>query len=197
MEIAIHRVNTIEKLRSIPSQYGAEIDLRAHGSQLYLHHDAFSQGDLFEDYLNEYQHGLLILNIKESGIEDEVLRLVRSKGLRNFFLLDVEFPYLFRAAQAGERAIAARYSETEPLEAVDPFKEMIDWVWVDTMTQLPFKKNLKDRWPQLKTCLVCPERWGRPNDIIPYRKQMRNLKISLDAVMTSLDYLSAWEQPLD
>ena len=31
----------------------------------------------FEDYLAEYNKGTIVLNIKEAGIENEVLRLVR------------------------------------------------------------------------------------------------------------------------
>ena len=42
-----------------------------------------------EDYLDEYRHGTLILNIKEAGIEDEVLSLVRQRPqIKSYFLLD-------------------------------------------------------------------------------------------------------------
>ena len=36
MEIIIHRVNSIEKLKLIPMEYGTEIDIRAYGSELIL-----------------------------------------------------------------------------------------------------------------------------------------------------------------
>ena len=49
----------------------------------------------FIDYIENYKHGTLVLNIKESGIEDEVLKIVKSKSIKSYFLLDVEMPYLY------------------------------------------------------------------------------------------------------
>ena len=43
-----------------------------------------------------------------------------------------------------------------------------------------------------KSCLVCPERWGRPNQINNYKKKMKLLNFSPDAVMTSLKYSKKW-----
>ena len=70
MEFIIHRVNLIEELRKTPQEYGCEIDIRTNGSKLILNHDPFNKGDDFIDYLDEYKNGTLVLNIKESGIED-------------------------------------------------------------------------------------------------------------------------------
>jgi len=36
--------------------------------------------------------------------------------------LDVEFPYLYRASRLGERAIAVRFSEDEPIELIYKYK---------------------------------------------------------------------------
>ena len=83
----------------------------------------------------------LFLNIKESGTEDTVLEEVRSRGIKSYFLLDVEFPYLYNATEKGERNIAVRFSEKEPIENVLIFKDQLDWVWIDTITQLPVNKS--------------------------------------------------------
>ena len=79
MEIIIHRVNTIKKLKSISNNFGTEIDIRSSSSKLILSHDPFAKGDSLENYLSEYKKkkGTLILNIKESGIEQNVLKLVK------------------------------------------------------------------------------------------------------------------------
>ena len=45
---------------------------------------------------------------------------------------------------------------------------------------------------RFRTCLVCPERWGRPKDIPEYRQMMANVGFEPDAVMTSLDTVEAW-----
>ena len=67
VEIIVHRVNTVNQLMATERQYGAEIDIRVRGSDLILAHDPFEEGEYLIDYLDSYQHGTLILNIKESG----------------------------------------------------------------------------------------------------------------------------------
>lgn len=192
-ELIIHRVNEISKLKSIPFEYGCEIDIRTNGSNLILNHNPYLSGDSLIDFLDNYQHGTLVLNIKESGIESDVLSHVRERNINSFFLLDVEFPYLYRASRDGERSIAIRYSEDEPIESVNKYKNKVDWVWIDTNTKLPLDTQTIVQLKGFKTCLVCPERWGRPNDIILYRKQMQLYNFELNAVMTSLNCAKYWE----
>ena len=195
MEIIIHRVNTIDELRAIPKKYGTEIDIRAFGSNLILNHEAFQTGERFEDYLAEYTHGTLILNIKEAGIEDEVLRQVRlHHQIKSYFLLDVEFPYLYRASRNGESSIAVRFSEDESIETVVKYVDMVDWIWIDTNTKLPLDENNIPALNKFKKCLVCPERWGRPLDIEKYKKTMHDLNFHVDAVMTGIKYAKIWTE---
>ena len=47
MEIIIHRVNSIKKLRKIPNNFGVEIDLRVYQSKIILNHEPFKSGDTF------------------------------------------------------------------------------------------------------------------------------------------------------
>ena len=95
MEIIVHRINTVRELNKIPPKYGIEIDVRTSGSKIILNHEPFVKGEKFEDYIENYKHGTLILNIKESGIEDDILQIVKSATIKSFFLLDVEMPYIF------------------------------------------------------------------------------------------------------
>ena len=192
MKIVIHRVNTVAELRTIPPEFGAEIDLRADGSRLILNHEPRPEGERFEDFLAEYRHGLLVLNIKEAGIEDEVLRLVRARGVPEFFLLDVEFPYIYRATRRGERAIALRYSEEESIMTVRHYAGRADWVWIDTFTRLPLDPTVIEALASFHTCLVCPERWGRPQDIPRYREAMAGLGFAPGAMMTALSCVPLW-----
>lgn len=195
MEIVIHRVNKVQSLKEIPKKYGCEIDIRAQGSKLILHHDPYAKGDFLDDYLDVYQHGLLVLNIKEAGIESDVLKAVRSRGIDRHFLLDVEFPYIYRASRDGERAIAIRYSEDEHIELVQKYASMVDWVWIDTNTMLPLNPEIVHQLKGINTCLVCPERWGRPDDILAYRLKMKDLDFMPIAVMTHIDLVHKWEEP--
>ena len=77
MEIILHRINKIKDLKTVNPLFGVEIDIRTYGKDLILSHDPFKKGDKLEDYLGEYKHGTLILNIKESGIENNVLSLIQ------------------------------------------------------------------------------------------------------------------------
>jgi hypothetical protein len=196
MEIVAHRINLIKELNSVPIKYGCEIDIRSKGSNLILNHEPYTSGDFLVDYLDNYKHGLLVLNIKEAGIENDVLKFVRERDITSFFLLDVEFPYLYRASRQGERAIAVRFSEDEPIELVHNYNELVDWVWIDTNTKLPISEENLKVFYLMKTCIVCPERWGRPDEIITYRKSMKKMGFKPDAVMTNLKYTQLWEQDI-
>jgi hypothetical protein len=196
VEIVIHRVNSLDMLNRLPPSFGAEIDIRAYRSELILNHEPFKPGCLFEDFLDQYQHGLLILNIKEAGIESAVLSLVSKYQIPDFFLLDVEFPYIYRASREGNRHIAIRYSEDEPIENSLKYSGKVDWVWIDTNSQLPLSSEICNHLSPFRTCLVCPERWARPQDIVPYRRRMADLAFEPNAVMTSLEYVPHWTRSI-
>jgi hypothetical protein len=190
MEIIIHKVNTLKALKSINTKFGSEIDIRAWGSELVLNHEPFQNGERLVDYLDEYHHGTLVLNIKEAGIEDCVLEMVRERShIKSFFLLDVEFPYLYRASRHGERNLAVRFSEDESINTVKKYVDKVDWVWIDTNTRLPIKSENKEILDNFKKCLVCPSRWNRPQDIKIYK---RRLKQFLTAVMTEEKHAKIW-----
>ena len=85
MEIIAHRINKLSQLKVLPKKYGSEIDLRSFGSNIILNHDPYKTGDKLEDYLSNYNHGTLIFNIKESGLEFEVIKLAKKYKIKNFF----------------------------------------------------------------------------------------------------------------
>ena len=193
MEFIIHRVNLIEDLKKIPSDFGCEIDIRTDGSKLILSHDPFKKGDNLNDYLDEYKNGTLVLNIKESGIEDMVLGEIRKRDIRSYFLLDVEFPYLFSAIKKGERNISIRFSEKEPIENLIEFQSKVDWVWIDTITSVPVNHKNKSILELFKSCLVCPSRWGQGKDIHKVRNYLRSIEFKPDKIMTDFKHLNKWK----
>jgi hypothetical protein len=193
MEIIIHRVNKIKDLKKISHNFGVEIDIRANGSNLILNHEPFNTGDKLKDYLENYKHKTLVLNLKEAGIEKEVLRLVKKYSIKSYFLLDVEMPYMYAATKNGQKNIAVRYSEYENIFLAKYFVKKLNWIWIDTATKLPLNKNNIKILSKFKSCLVCPERWGRACDIIKYKKKLAKLKYFPTAVMTSLKCVKYWE----
>ena len=193
MEFIIHRVNLIEDLKKTPKEYGCEIDIRTNGSKLILNHDPFDTGDDFIDYLDEYKNGTLVLNIKESGIEDTVLKEVRLRGIKSYFLLDVEFPYLYNATKKGERNIAIRFSEKEPIENFKLFNDKLDWVWIDTINKFPVNIQNKNILKNHKTCMVCPSRWGRSKDIQLFKNLFIERDFFPNSILTKQKLINKWK----
>ena len=192
----IHRVNRAEELGKIPVEYGVEIDVRNHGEKLVLNHEPFEEGESFEEYCKNYRHAFMIINIKTEGIEESISEVISRYGIKDYFWLDLTFPSIVKLAGKGEKNIAVRFSEYEPIESCLALRGMVDWVWVDTFTKLPLDKvsykRLRDAG--FRICLVCPERWGRPEDIPKYIEYLRSNKIEIDAVMTSAKYAGAWNE---
>lgn len=192
MEIIAHRINQVRQLKNLSSSFGAEIDIRSFQSSLILNHEPYKSGDKLDNFLENYKHKTLVLNIKEAGIENDVLELVRSYSIKSFFLLDVEFPYIFYALKNNIKNIAIRYSEFEDMNTPKKFINKLDWIWIDTINKLPINQKNLETIKKFKSCLVCPERWHRPGDIIKYKNKLQKLNYKLDAVMTNLECVKYW-----
>ena len=52
--------------------------------------------------------------------------------------------------------------QTNKMKTVNKFTNKLDWVWVDTFNELPISKANLETIKKFKCCLVCPERWNRP-----------------------------------
>lgn len=184
MQYIAHRINTIAQLQQVPPEYGVELDLRDRGERLILQHDPFADGEDFERYLEHYRHGPIILNVKSERIEHRVLEAVQAAGISSYFFLDCSFPMIRTLIRSGERRIAVRFSEYEPVESALALAGHVEWVWVDCFTRQP----LDDRTygllrPHFKLCAVSPELQGRDvATIADYRRQLANYPV--DAVCT-------------
>ena len=51
MIIIKHRVNSIKALANTSKSFGVEIDLRSNNKNIYLHHDPYKKGELFEKWI--------------------------------------------------------------------------------------------------------------------------------------------------
>ena len=192
MKIIIHRVNTINLLNNIPKKFGVEIDIRFFNNKLVLAHNPSQDGVTLNEYLKKYNHSFLIANIKEAGIESLVLKEIKKKKIKDFFLLDVEFPFIYKSAKNNFKNIALRFSEVESIETVKKYEKKIDYVWIDTFTKLPINKNNIRVLNKFHKCLVSPDRWGRPTDIPKYINYLKREKIKINSVMTAFKYANQW-----
>ncbi len=190
-----HRINTLQELRKLPTKYGVELDLRDRGADLILQHDPFIGGEMFEDYLKEYQHGTMILNIKSERIEYRALELLKKYDINDYFFLDSSFPMIYLLSNQGENKCAVRFSELEGLDTILSMEKKVDWVWVDCFTKLPIDKSsyqiLKNAG--FKLCLVSPELQGREEDIESYNGQLAQQGIIFDAICTKHHNVSRWK----
>lgn len=193
MRLIAHRRNTIEQLIATPYEYGVEVDIRSEQGRLIIHHDPFASGEDFEEWLKQYQHATLILNVKEEGLEARLIELMQRYQITDYFFLDQSFPFLMKWSQLGERRCAARVSEFESINTALSLAGKIDWVWVDCFTRFPLSgedaRHLQNAG--FKLCLVSPELQGRSaeTEIPALADLLQQRSIHPEAICTKLPEL--------
>jgi hypothetical protein len=187
MLVIEHRINTIEKLLRVPSSNGIEIDLRTYCDKVVLHHDPFQKGESFEDWLKLWRGQFLVLNVKEEGIEDEILKIMGKYQISDYFFLDQSFPFLQKTVNNGNKNAAVRVSDIESIETV--LKTNCEWIWIDCFkgdwSFLPdVIKSLNGY--ERKTCLVSPElvRQNIDNEISELLDIIKKNELRFNAVCT-------------
>jgi hypothetical protein len=195
MIVVAHRRNTRAELLATPTALGVEVDIRSQGSRLIVAHDPFVDGEDFRTWVTEYRHALLILNVKEEGLEDALLEIMREHSIAQFFFLDQSFPFLLKTARNGEKRCAVRISEYESVDTALALAGLTDWVWVDCFTRFPLTAvdNARLQRAGLKLCLVSPELQGRHDlvEIAGLRRMLEALGIRATAVCTK--YPERWQ----
>jgi hypothetical protein len=188
MKLISHRRNTIPELLSTNRKYGVEVDIRTNGGKLIIHHDPFTNGVAFEDWLQVFEHGTLILNVKEEGLEPSLIELINKKGIDDYFFLDQSFPFLVKCSMAGEHKCAVRVSEFESMETALNLSGRVDWIWLDCFTKFPIDGVQASQLKRagFKLCLVSPELQGRdPTTQIPgLSALLEEQNIKPDAICT-------------
>lgn len=197
MQFIAHRINTVSELDALPREFGVELDLRDHGDRLILQHDPFCDGDDFEDYIKNYQHGLMILNIKSERIEWRVLELIKRYSISDYFFLDSSFPMIRQLVAHGDSRVALRYSEYEKLDTILGMAGQVDWVWIDSFESLSLttQEYQQLRSAGFKLCLVSPELQLR-DDIEETAKTLKEREIVMDAICTKSYHISRWTSVL-
>jgi hypothetical protein len=195
MKIFSHRVNSISALKNTDPMYGVEIDLRTSNGALILSHDPFVEGDLFSEWLKYWRGQALILNVKEDGLEDVILKQLNTYRISDFFFLDQSYPAIRRTINLGLTKVATRVSDYEDLETA--LKSGSDWVWLDSFSG--DWEYLKEGVPTLvkngqKTCLVSPElqRANSSIELTLLQKMILDDNLMITSVCTKL--LEEWKK---
>jgi len=195
--VCAHRVNDPSALADVPTRFGVEIDLRSDGDRLILEHDPFLSGPGFDDWLREYSHSFIVVNIKEEGLEERIIDSLVAAGVDSWAFLDQSLPFLVRGLRLGRVQTMVRISEYESEETAFALPVRPEWVWVDSFT---------GRWPSsatlnllhdhgFKLMVVSPELQGRSlNDEMDKITELFELAgLKLDGVCTKQPLV--WEKP--
>ena len=67
-----------------------------------------------------------------------------SKNVENFFLLDVEFPYIYQNSSTKTDFLSTRFSKYESIESVENLINKVSWLWVDTYDNFRIDSNSAD-----------------------------------------------------
>ena len=195
MEYIAHRINTVEELRKLPTEYGVELDLRDDlNGRIYISHNPFEAGEDFEDYCKEYHHGTMILNIKSERIEHEVLKLMEQYQIKNYFFLDSSFPMIKLLTDMGVKQVALRFSELEGLDTIRNMAGRAEWVWVYCFTKVPIEQASFQELKALgyKLCFVSPELEAQEEKLPLYKQYIKEQGIVFDAVCTKSYHIKDW-----
>ena len=187
MLIIHHRRNTKKLLNETKLNFGLEIDIRSNKKDLILCHDPFIDGPILDEWLKDYKHKFLVLNIKEEGLEEKIFFLMNKYSINDFFILDQSFPFLIKTINRGESRVSVRISEYESINTVLNLVGKVDWVWVDYFKKFPLNKSQYELLKKegFRICIVSPELQGFPVDeLLMLKNNLYNSNILADAVCT-------------
>lgn len=196
MEFIAHRINTVKELRELSTEYGVELDLRDDlNGRIYIQHNPFEPGEDFEEYLKEYHHGTMILNVKSERIELKILELLPKYDVKSYFFLDSSFPMIKLLSDKGEYNIALRFSELEGLDTIRNMAGKAKWVWVDCFTKLPinYDNYLELKALGYKLCMVSPELETQPEKLEEYKECLSKEGVVMDAICTKSYNIEKWQ----
>ena len=186
MIIIKHRVNTSKELKKVDKNFGVEIDLRSNRNNIYLHHDPFKKGESFLRWLNNFNHKIIVLNVKEEGLEKSILKILKKKKIHNFFFHDQSFSTMLKNMK--KTKVSIRYSEFEDIKKKNKLFTHIKWLWIDNFSEIKINKQfysfLKANY--VRICIVSPElvKKNRSNQIKKILSYLKKNKFKIDAVCT-------------
>ena len=188
MIIIKHRINTSKQLKKVNINFGVEIDLRSNNKDIYLSHDPFKKGELFSNWIKHFNHKLIVLHVKEEGLEQKILKILKKNKVTNFFFHDQTFSSLLKNMK--KTKVSIRYSEFEELKKIKILFNSIKWLWIDNFSEIKISKGfyffLKKN--NVKICIVSPElvKKNRSNEIKKINSYLKKNRFEIDAVCTKL-----------
>tara|TARA_B110000037_G_scaffold220829_1_gene289876 strand:+ start:7742 stop:8329 length:588 start_codon:yes stop_codon:yes gene_type:complete len=186
-----HRINRINQIKNTSTNYGVEIDLRSDLKTIYLHHEPYKKGVKFTQWIKEYNHKILVLNVKEEGLENKIIKVLKKNKISNFFFHDQTFSTLLK--NRNKTKVSIRYSEFEDLKNEVYLFKKIKWIWIDHFSKFPMNKKSYNIFKKnnVKICVVSPElvNINLKKKIKYFKEYLKKNKFKIDAVCTKFPEL--------
>ena len=117
MLIIKHRQNFNLKQVNKKIISGVEIDIRIFNGEIVLQHDPFKSGENFQNWIKKYNLNLLIINVKEEGLEEHIKDIMEKEKVNNYFILDETIPFIIKYCSLGYSKFALRVSRWEHINS--------------------------------------------------------------------------------
>lgn len=186
--IFLHRQNDPEFLR-FKNVDGLELDVRSIGDELILRHDRIHNEQasvhtsdilFLEDFVEFLKPYTIIVNVKESGLEEQISELFDDNNIKYYFL-DSQIPDIIRLSKQ-EKYKGKFIIRVSPYESIN--HNLLDlckpeFVWVDydyknfnLNSYIKFLKNINNdghiNTLKIQKILVSPELYGLQNINLSY-----------------------------
>ena len=174
--IFLHRQNN-PKIIDNKNIDGIELDIRSYGSKLILTHDRIEENNhniYLEDILKDLTGLIVIVNVKESGLEEQISKILDSADVKYYFL-DSQIPDIIRLCRQDKfkgkfiiRVSDFEEVSTDFLNYCQPNFLWVDYSKFDNFKILDYinfinKMSSDDRLKSYKKILVSPELYGLQN----------------------------------
>jgi len=183
-----HRVLSINCLKDIPGEIGIEFDVHAYGKEIVVTHEPFENGINLEEFLKEAGNRFLAVNIKEEGIEENTISILKKMNYKNFFLFDINPPQIFRLGKTHSSNLAFRISQLEKIN-IEKCRKFASYLWIDTFdgTLWPPKEFILElKKLKYNLCFVSPELHRPPIGDYKYFNSCLN---AFDDLIDSNDFI--------
>lgn len=186
-----HRQNQSNEFPNI------EIDIRSSAKGLVLSHDRgnYDECTLLKDVASEFKSKTIICNVKESGLEEELLEILGD----NIYFLDSQLPDIVRLSKTRPELSSKfiiRVSNVEPiskelLALVKPEYIWVDWTKFDDFNEILYASFINKVYNIAKPIIVSPELYG--DKFEPITEQVQEIMKMFNKGYSVCTKLSTWE----
>lgn len=197
--IILHRQNSFKDI-DFSQIDGIEFDVRSHNGQLVLAHNRLATDEKSFEYLDDNlvrvkgSDKFFIVNVKEAGLEEELVYLFKAAEIKNFYFLDSQIPDIVRLSRANNffGKFIIRVSDVESynerLISISNAKYMwVDWNGFNEFDRFAYSKFISSLPKTINRIYVSPELYSP--DFAPLISQVSEC-VSTDSVCTK--YPELW-----